>query len=69
LRVPLQDKDQALGCLATWADPHATSAEGPVLVGTMTELVNGKTCGRLAQQYWSAFTRNTRVYPYYGEQP
>ena len=58
-----------LECLATCADSHAASAEGPVLVGTMTELVHGKTCKRLAQHYWSAFTHNTHVYPYYGEQP
>jgi len=68
LCVPLHDKDQALECLATCADSHATSAEGPVLVGTMTELVHGKTFGRLAQHYWAAFTRRTHVYPYYGEQ-
>ena len=69
LHVALHDKDQALACLATWADSHPASAEGPVLVGTMTELVHGQTCGRLAQHYWSAFTRHTHVYPYYGEQP
>jgi hypothetical protein len=68
LCVPLHDKDQALECLATCADSHATSAEGPVLVGTITELVHGKTFGRLAQHYWAAFTRRTHVYPYYGEQ-
>lgn len=69
LRVALHDTDQALACLATWADSHPVSAEGPVLVGHIAELVHGQTVGRLAQHYWSAFTRNTHVYPYYGEQP
>jgi hypothetical protein len=69
LGVPLYDKDQALENLATCADSHATTAEGPVLVGHIAELLCGKTFGRLAQHYWSAFARNTHVYPYYGEQP
>jgi hypothetical protein len=69
LSVPLHDTDQSLACLAICADSHAASAEGPVLIGNITELVHGKTCGRLAQHYWSAFTRHTHVYPYYGEQP
>ena len=68
LRVPLHDKDQALECLAICVDSHTAAAEGPVLVGNITELVHEKTFGRLAQHYWSAFTRHTRVYPYSGEQ-
>lgn len=68
LGVPLHDKDQALECLATYGDARPASAEGPVLVGTMTELVHGKTFQRLAQHYWSAFARTTHVYPYCGEQ-
>jgi hypothetical protein len=67
LGVPLHDKDQALACLAAWANSHATSAEGPVFVGPIAELVHAQTLGQLAQHYWSAFTHNTRVYPYYGE--
>jgi hypothetical protein len=69
LRAPLHDKDQALERLATCADSHPASAEGPVLVGDIAELGHGKTFGRLAQYYWSAFAQNTHVYPYYGEQP
>ena len=51
-----------------WGVP-AASAEGPVRVGRITELLDGHTCERLAQYYWSAFTHDTHVYPYYGEQP
>jgi hypothetical protein len=68
LQAPPHDKDQALEHLATWADSHPVSAEGPVLVGDIVALGHGKTLERLAQYYWSAFARNTRVYPYYGEQ-
>ena len=68
LRVPPHDKGQALESLVTYVDSHAVSAEGPVLVGTITKLVHRKTFGRLAQYYWSAFAQNTHVYPYYGEQ-
>src|SRR5205807_8334682 len=69
LRVPLYDTDQSLACLATCADSHSASAEGPVLIGNITELVPGKTVWRIVPHYWSGFTRHTHVYPYYGEQP
>ena len=69
LGVPLHDTAQVLACLATYGESPAASAEGPVRVGRITELVDGHTCGRLAQYYWSAFTHDTHVYPYYGEQP
>jgi len=62
------DPLQALESLVTHVDSHAVSAEGPVLVCTITKLVHGKTFGRLAQYYSSAFAQNTHVYPYYGEQ-
>ncbi|MGE3542153.1 MAG: BrxE family protein [Candidatus Tectimicrobiota bacterium] len=69
VRVSLSDKDAALASLATYTDASPpASAEGPVLMGTVTELGQGNTCGRLAHQYWSAFTHQTHVYPYYGEQ-
>ncbi len=70
LRAPLDDKEQALACLAaTCADTHPASAQGPVLVGEMAALMHGKTIGLLAQYYWTVFTHSIQIYPYYVEQP
>jgi hypothetical protein len=63
--VQLQDQEQALEGLATVATSHAACQEGPVLVGAIDELLAGKHLGLLAHYYRSAFSENTKVYPYY----
>ena len=68
LRVPLHDTDQALAWLATWADSHSTSAEGPILIGNITELVHGKTVGRLAALLVRVYPRHSCL-PLLWEQP
>jgi hypothetical protein len=67
VRVLLQDKERALEGLATLAKSHAAWQEGPVLVGAIDELLEGKKVGLLAQYYRSAFAGSIKVYPYYAD--
>jgi hypothetical protein len=61
----LHDTASALESLSTLAGSSDESTEGPVLVGAIGELAHKPTLRRLAQYYCSAFTGNTRTYPYY----
>lgn len=61
----LNDSVSALERLATLAGSSDEHAEGPVLVGPIGELAHEPRLRRLAQYYHSAFTGNTRTYPYY----
>jgi len=65
VRDQLQSQDRALENLTTLADSLSVCAEGPVLIGDIDELMNGKNLGLLAHYYLSAFTGNTKTYPYY----
>ena len=62
-----QDREGALESLSTLAGSHAANEEGPVLVGDIDQLLHGNTLGMLGHHYLSAFTRETRAYPYYAD--
>jgi hypothetical protein len=68
VRGQLEAQEQALEGLATLATSHAACQEGPVLVGTIHELLGGHRLGPLADHYRSAFAGNTMVYRYYADQ-
>jgi len=65
IRDQLQNQDRALDNLITLADSLPECAEGPVLIGDIDELMDGKNLGLLAHYYLSAFTGNAKTYPYY----
>jgi hypothetical protein len=65
IRDQLQNQGRALHTLSTLADSLPACAEGPVLIGDIDELMDGKNLGLLAHYYLSAFTGNTKTYPYY----
>lgn len=67
LTAQLTDQDHALESLSTLASTAARHAEGPVFVGEIDRLLEADTLRLLAQYYLSAFTENTRTYPYYVE--
>lgn len=67
IRVQLQNQDRALKSLTTLADVHPECTEGPVLVGNIDELMEGKNLRLLSHYYLSAFTGNTKAYPYYSD--
>jgi hypothetical protein len=65
VRDRLQNQDRALEDLAIVAGSLSACAEGPVLIGDIDELMEGKNLGLLAHYYLSAFTGNTKTYPCY----
>jgi hypothetical protein len=68
VKPALEAQEQALESLTTLATSQTTIQEGPVLIGTIDELLAGRTLDLLAQFYRSAFTGHTHVYPYYADQ-
>ena len=65
IRDQLQNQERALDNLITLADSLPDRAEGPVLIGDIDELMDGKNLGLLAHYYLLAFKGNTKTYPYY----
>lgn len=59
-----QSKEAALDALKQLAASGGTSGEGPAAVGSIKDLYSAKTLKTIAAAYLSAFTQNTRTYPY-----
>ncbi|MCA7902615.1 BrxE family protein [Burkholderia cepacia] len=60
----LHNKDLALGALKNMTSATPTTGEGPLALGKVNELDADDVLTAIAGTYWSAFTRNVRVYPY-----
>lgn len=59
------DKEQALSTLQSFPAGGSGPAQGPTLLGNISELGRPETVGVMARTYFSAFTSSSRVYPYF----
>ncbi|MEY4194474.1 MAG: hypothetical protein RLZZ226_842 [Pseudomonadota bacterium] len=62
-QVP-QSKEAALDALKQLAASPGLSGEGPTAVGSIKDIDSTDTLKAIAAAYFSAFTQNTRTYPY-----
>ncbi len=62
-QVP-QSKEAALDALKRLAAAVSTPSEGPTAVGSIKDLDSTDTLQAIAAAYLSAFTQNTKTYPY-----
>ena len=65
----LQSKDAALATLKRLGGMKRPSPVGPTAVGSIKTLASTETSKVIAEAYFSAFSQNTRVYPYLVRQP
>ncbi len=59
-----QSKEAALDALKRLAATGGTSSVGPTAVGNIKDLDSTDTLKAIAAAYFSAFTQNTKTYPY-----
>jgi len=57
-------KEAALQALASLASGGKASAEGPISVGKMSDLLSDKILKEMASHYHAAFSKEARSYPY-----
>lgn len=62
--VAPQSKEAALEALKRLAATGGTSSVGPTAVGNIKDLDSTDTLKAIAAAYFSAFTQNTKTYPY-----
>lgn len=60
----VQSKEAALQSLKRLAQDGASKSQGPIAVGKIKDLMSGDALKTIAGAYWSAFTQNTKTYPY-----
>lgn len=60
----LQNKDAALDVLKGMATSANSAKEGPIAVGSIRQLDSGDVLKVIAGAYLSAFSKNTKIYPY-----
>ena len=59
-----KDKAMALSSLANMASAEVAAAEGPVSVGSISELAEPDTAKAIASVYMKALSANVKAYPY-----
>ncbi|WP_281750022.1 BrxE family protein [Thermodesulfomicrobium sp. WS] len=62
-QVP-SSKEAALDALKRMAAPVSISSVGPTAVGSLKDIDSPDTLKAIAAAYLSAFTQNTKIYPY-----
>jgi len=61
----IQYKETAVARLGSLAGDGTVHAEGPISIGSISDLMKPSTAKRLAAHYSEAFASNKRVYPYF----
>jgi hypothetical protein len=59
-----QDKETAIEALSGLSGEKLSSIVGPVAIGKVDQLDTDATLRAIASGYFSAFTHNTKIYPY-----